>query len=65
MATIGAAFIDPSPTLIWNAGASPLVGIYAVRPSGALYKSEFFAVMPPAPVASALGRGGYPPRGVH
>ena len=64
MAIAGSAFVHPSPKLIWNASASLPIGLYAVRPIGALHDAELVAVMPPEPVASFLSQGGYLPRGV-
>ncbi|WOJ88351.1 S26 family signal peptidase [Methylocapsa polymorpha] len=63
-AATAAAFVNPQPKLIWNASASAPIGLYAVRPMGALHDSELVAVMPPEPVASLLADGGYLPRGV-
>ena len=64
MATVGVAFVKPLPRLIWNASASTPIGLYAVRPPGALRDTEIVAVMPPEPIASFLADGGYLPRGV-
>src|SRR5271166_6896630 len=64
MAIAGSAFVHPSPKLIWNASASLPIGLYAVRPIGALSDAELVVVMPPEPVASFLSQGGYLPRGV-
>ena len=64
LAIAGSAFIHPSPKLIWNASASLPIGLYAVRPIGALHDAELVAVTPPEPVASFLSDGGYLPRGV-
>src|SRR5208337_221172 len=64
MATTGAAFIHPTPKLIWNASASVPVGLYAVQPIGELYVNERVALLPPEPVASFLNDGGYLPLGV-
>ena len=64
MATVGAAFVKPLPRLIWNASASTPIGLYAVRPPGALRDTELVAVMPPEPIASFFADGGYLPRGV-
>jgi len=64
MAAVGAAFEKPLPRLIWNASASTPVGLYAVRPRGALRDTELVVVMPPEPIASFLADGGYLPRGV-
>jgi len=63
-AATAAAFVNPPPKLIWNASASAPVGLYAVRPIGALFDSELVAVMPPEPVATFLSRGVYLPPGV-
>ena len=60
----GSAFIKPSPKLIWNASASLPIGLYSIRPIGALQNTELVAVTPPEPVASFLSDGGYLPRGV-
>jgi conjugative transfer signal peptidase TraF len=64
VAATGAAFVNPPPKLIWNASASTPIGLYALRPIGALDDTELVAVMPPEPVASFLADGGYLPRGV-
>lgn len=63
-ATVGAAFVNPLPKLIWNASASTPIGLYAVRPIGALHATELVVVMPPEAVASFLADGDYLPRGV-
>ncbi len=64
VAATGAALVNPLPKLIWNASASTPVGLYAMRPTGALQDTELVAAMPPEPVASFLSQGGYLPRGV-
>src|SRR5271165_185309 len=64
LAIAGSAFIHPSPKLIWNASASLPIGLYAVRPIGALHDVDLVVVTPPEPVASFLSDGGYLPRGV-
>src|SRR5271165_1214278 len=64
MAIAGSAFTNPSPKLIWNASASLPIGLYSVRPIGALQNAELVAVTPPEPIASFLSDGGYLPRGV-
>ena len=56
MATAGVRVRQASPRLIWNASASTPIGLYAVRPIGALHDAELVAVMPPEPVASFLSR---------
>ena len=64
MAIAGSAFIKPSPKLIWNASASLPIGLYSIRPIGALHNAELVALTPPEPIASFLSHGGYLPRGV-
>jgi conjugative transfer signal peptidase TraF len=54
----------PAPRLIWNASASVPIGLYAVRPSGALHVDELLAVMPPEPLATFLDERHYLPKGV-
>ena len=50
--------------LIWNASASVPLGLYAVRPAGALHVGELVVVTPPEPLASFLADRGYLPEGV-
>lgn len=50
--------------LIWNASASVPIGLYAVRPAGALHIAELVVVAPPEPLASFLADRGYLPKGV-
>jgi conjugative transfer signal peptidase TraF len=50
--------------LIWNASASVPIGLYAVRPAGALHVGELVVVTPPEPLASFLADRGYLPEGV-
>jgi conjugative transfer signal peptidase TraF len=54
----------PAPRLIWNASASVPIGLYAVRPSGALHVDELLLVMPPEPLATFLDERRYLPKGV-
>jgi type IV secretory pathway protease TraF len=54
----------PAPRLIWNASASVPIGLYAVRPAGALHVDELLVVMPPEPLATFLDERRYLPRGV-
>ena len=54
----------PAPRLIWNASASVPIGLYAVRPSGALHVDELLVVMPPEPLATFLDERHYLPKGV-
>lgn len=58
------ALFHPAPKLIWNASSSVPVGLYAVRPTGALYVAELVVVTPPEPLASFLAARGYLPKGV-
>lgn len=62
-AATAAAFVNPPPKLIWNASASAPIGLYVVRPGGALQDADLVAVMPPEPIASFLAAGGYLPFG--
>jgi conjugative transfer signal peptidase TraF len=50
--------------IIWNASASVPIGLYAVRPAGALHIGELVVVTPPEPLASFLADRGYLPEGV-
>ena len=54
----------PAPRLIWNASASVPIGLYAVRPAGALHVDELLVVMPPEPLATFLDERHYLPKGV-
>lgn len=55
----------PMPlALLWNATASTPVGLYRLQAPGALHDGELVALMPPAPIASFLARGGFLPCGV-
>ena len=64
MATIGTAFLDPSPRLVWNASASVPIGLYAVRPGHDATRGALVAVTPPAPLATYLAQRHYLPRNV-
>lgn len=55
---------QPSPVLVWNASGSVPIGLYYVQPAGVLVVAMLVLAMPPEPLASALARGGYLPRGV-
>lgn len=50
--------------LIWNAGASVPIGLYAVHSAGTLHVAELVVVTPPEPLASFLADRGYLPEGV-
>jgi conjugative transfer signal peptidase TraF len=57
-------WLRPVPRLIWNAGASVPIGLYAVQPEGALHLDNLVVVSPPEPLASFLADRGYLPKGV-
>lgn len=62
---IGAPLIlHPAPELLWNASASVRIGLYAVRPMGALHVSELVVVRPPTSLADFMERRRYLPLGV-
>ena len=56
--------LHPAPRLIWNASASVPLGLYAVRPAGALQVGELVIVTPPDYLADFLDERYYLPRGV-
>jgi conjugative transfer signal peptidase TraF len=58
------AMFHPAPKLIWNASASVPIGLYAVRPAGALQIGELLAVAPPEPLATFFDARHYLPKGV-
>ena len=60
----GAAIFPVSPRFIWNASASVPIGLYAIRPAGALQVTELVVVRPPTPLASFLDARRYLPKGV-
>ena len=60
----GAAIFPVSPKFIWNASASVPIGLYAIRPTGALQVTELVVVRPPTPLASFLDERRYLPKGV-
>jgi conjugative transfer signal peptidase TraF len=60
----GAAIFPVSPKFIWNASASVPIGLYAIRPAGALHITELVVVRPPTPLASFLDERRYLPKGV-
>lgn len=61
---VWAAIFPVSPRFIWNASASVPIGLYAIRPAGALYVTELVVVRPPAALASFLDQRRYLPKGV-
>jgi conjugative transfer signal peptidase TraF len=56
--------VRPTPKLIWNASASVPIGLYVVRPAGALRVAELVVVRPPQELARFLAARGYLPQGV-
>jgi conjugative transfer signal peptidase TraF len=53
----------PVPLLVWNASASVPIGLYAVRPLGALAITDLVVAWPPEPLADWLAARGYLPKG--
>lgn len=51
------------PLLVWNASASAPIGVYAVRPAGALAITDLIITRPPEPLAEWLAARGYLPKG--
>ena len=65
VAALGLSIVlPPAPRLIWNASASVPIGLYAVRPIGALHADELVVVNPPPPLAAFLSARAYLPQGV-
>ncbi len=64
LATGLAALFQPTPKLIWNASASVPIGLYAMRPAGALHVTELVVVKAPEPLARFLADRGYLPKDV-
>jgi len=50
------------PLLVWNASASAPIGLYAVRPAGALAITDLIVARPPEPLAEWLAARGYLPK---
>jgi conjugative transfer signal peptidase TraF len=59
-----AAIFPVSPRFIWNASASVPIGLYAIRPTGALHVTELVVVQPPTALANFLDERRYLPSGV-
>jgi len=53
-----------SPKFIWNASASVPIGLYAIRPTGALHVTELVVVRPPTALATFLDSRRYLAKGV-
>jgi conjugative transfer signal peptidase TraF len=51
------------PLLVWNASASAPIGLYAVRPLGALSIADLVVARPPEHLAEWLAARGYLPKG--
>lgn len=58
------AAIEPPALIIWNASASVPLGLYAVRPAGALEIGDLAVVAPPPALAAFLAGRGYTGPGV-
>jgi conjugative transfer signal peptidase TraF len=58
------AIFPVSPRFIWNASASVPIGLYAIRPAGALHVTELVVIQPPAALASFLDERRYLPKSV-
>jgi conjugative transfer signal peptidase TraF len=56
--------MHPAPKLLWNASASVPIGLYRVRPVGALRVNDLVVVNPPDPLAGYMADRGYLPRRV-
>ncbi|PZV34872.1 S26 family signal peptidase [Mesorhizobium kowhaii] len=69
LATIGlglicfAAFVRPTPWLVWNASASAPVGLYRVA-AGSPARADLVLARPPKSVADLAAERGYLPRNV-
>jgi conjugative transfer signal peptidase TraF len=59
-----ATIFPVSPRFIWNASASVPIGLYAIRPAGALHVTELVVIQPPAALANFLDERRYLPKGV-
>ena len=64
LAFSAAAAFPPAPKLVWNASNSVPIGLYAIRPVGALHVSELVIVRPPDPLAVFLNQRRYLAKGV-
>jgi conjugative transfer signal peptidase TraF len=58
------AIVASPPVLAWNASASVPIGLYAVRPAGALRVGQLVFAMPPEPLAAFLAARDYLPERV-
>ncbi len=62
-ATLWTFAVGREPLLVWNASASAPIGLYAVRPLGALAITDLIVARPPEPLAEWLAARGYLPKG--
>jgi len=58
------AIVASPPMLAWNASASVPIGLYVVRPVGALRVGQLVFAMPPEPLAAFLAARNYLPERV-
>ena len=58
------AIVASPPVLAWNASASVPIGLYVVRPVGALRVGQLVFAMPPEPLAAFLAARNYLPERV-
>ncbi len=56
-------FVHREPLFVWNASASVPIGLYAVRPIGALTVTDLVVARPPEPLAKWLDERRYLPMG--
>ena len=64
VAIVASAAPNRTPWLLWNTTASAQLGLYRLRPAGALRLGEWVAVRPPPVLARALDKRGALPLGV-
>ena len=57
------SFLHREPLFVWNASASVPIGLYAVRPTGALIVTDLVVARPPEPLAKWLDERRYLPMG--
>jgi conjugative transfer signal peptidase TraF len=62
--TVVAAFVTPTPRLIWNASASVPEGLYRIRPATPVRRGDLVALRPAAPLALYMAQRHYLPLGV-
>jgi len=57
------SFVHREPLFVWNASASVPIGLYTVRPIGALTVTDLVVARPPEPLAKWLSERRYLPIG--